>query len=260
MKNILHIAMSIFLLSPIVGLTGSALAQEQGPLVGSPPVMKETLWREGRIELAPTFAATLGDVYEEHFIPGLSISYFPLDWIGVGVDMQYAIGFDTNLQDQINAELRLKRDSVCPAGPLNALGEGKLQQCLDILGVDDTIATRSIETMTTAFLQLVPFRGKAMMFNHVLQYDIHLLAGFGFATLRGEGGLENATSVAPMAGIGTRWFVNDWVTLVFQGRDVLLNYAPATDQDGREMASEFSNHFEVLMGVGFVLPQAPRFR
>ena len=222
--------------------------------------MKETLWREGRLEMAPTLGATLGDLYEEHVIPGINITYFPLDWIGVGLDVQYAFGFDTELQDQINSELRLKRESVCPAEPLNAIGEDKLQQCLDVLGVDDTIATRSIESLTTAFLELVPFKGKAMMFGSVFKYDIHLLAGFGFATLRGEGGLESATSLAPMAGIGTRWFVNDWITLIFQGRDVLLDYAPATDQDGRELPSEFSNHFEVLMGVGFVIPQAPTYR
>jgi len=250
------IGVSLFVFFGMLGAT-HASAQDQGPLVGTPPVLKATLLHEGRIEIAPTFGATLGDTYESHLLPGLNLTYFPLEWVGVGFDFQYGISSNTALHDQINGELRLKREAVCPEEALNALGEGKREECLDELGVDDTIGTRSIEMVTTAYLELVPFRGKAMFFGEVLRYDIHLLAGIGYATLRGEGGLESEGSLAPMAGLGSRWFMNDWITLVFQGRDMLLSYHPATDQNGRELPATYTNHFEILMGVGFVFPQAP---
>ena len=242
----------VALLIPLI-----AHAEEEGPLVGSPPVLRAKLLHAERLEIAPTVGFTIGDTYEEHVIPGLSLSYFPLEWLGVGLDLKYGVGFDSKLKKHINEELSSKRSSVCPPETLNALGEDKLEQCLDELGVDDAIDTRSIESLSVASLQLVPIRGKAKFLDSVLRYDVHILTGIGFATLRGSGGLDGETSFAPVAGIGSRWFVNDWVTLLFQARDVLLKYRPATNQNGSELPAQYFNHFEMVMGVGFVFPQVP---
>jgi hypothetical protein len=254
MKRNSTIAFLVLALSLPVG-AGVAWADSESPLAGTPPVMHQTFWRDGRVEIAPSFSGTLGDTYKSLLMPGLNLTFFPTDWISVGLDFRYGLASDTPLLKQINSELAIKKESVCPA---EVLDEEKLTECLDILGVDGTVGTRSLEVLSLASVGLIPIRGKAMFFGHMLRYDLHLLAGLGFATLRGENGLEPETSIAPMAGIGTRWFVADWITLVFQARDILMAYHPATDQNGRELASEFHNHFEVMMGVGFVFPQVPR--
>ena len=62
----------------------------------------------------------------------------------------------------------------------------KPEQCLDELGVDDSIDTRSIESLSILSLHLVPVRGKAKFLDSVLRYDLHILTGLGFATLRAQ--------------------------------------------------------------------------
>ncbi len=249
-------AIKIGLLACFVFLGGLAHAQETGPLAGAGPLKHQTDWRLDRLEVLPTLSASLGDTYHQHYMAGVSLNYFFLDWVGAGLDLRgTALTVDTWQADAIRNELSSKRAAVCPGEYLSPEAE---KNCLDQLGVTDTLGTRSIQLQAMANMALVPLRGKWMFFGEVLQFDLHVLAGFGIATLAGHDGLDSDLSIAPMAGIGTRWFVNDWITVVIQGRDTVMKYHAATDQDGREIPAEYRNHFDITLGVGFVFPQVPQ--
>jgi outer membrane beta-barrel protein len=214
---------------------------------------------EGRVELMPRFGVTLYDTYERSLLPGLSVNYFFLDWIGVGIDLQYGLSMNTALHNNIDAQLQAKRDAVCPA---NLEPEARTA-CLSALGVAPSIGTSSIEMLALGTLSLLPVSGKFMLYGNLVRYDIHVIAGAGVGLIRSEGGkgrLEDDLSMAAMAGVGVRFFVNDWFGINLEGRDILLQYHEATNQNFDLMSKTFHNHFEFSVGFSFFLPIEPELQ
>src|SRR5206468_3822862 len=86
--------------------TQDAAAQEvqlTGPLKGAPAVRRLRLYREGRIELAPSFTSTILDEYKRTLLVGARINYGITDWLAIGVWGAYgAVGVSTGLTDQID--------------------------------------------------------------------------------------------------------------------------------------------------------------
>ena len=95
----------------------AASAQElqvTGPLKGAPAVRGMRLYREGRLEFAPTFSATLLDQYRHTYLVGARLNYNIKDWIAVGVWGAFgALSITTYLTDQI--------DTVAPRDALTAI-------------------------------------------------------------------------------------------------------------------------------------------
>ena len=218
--------------------------------------MQQRMMADGRVELMPRFGMTLYNTYETHFFPGLSVNYFVLDWLAIGVDLQYGLTADTALQTNINKQLKAKRDTICPA----TLDATSRSSCLSALGIAPSIGTSSIEMLAMANLAMSPVTGKFMLYGNLVRYDVHVVAGAGVALIRSEGGkdvLEDDFSIAAMAGIGSRFFVNDWFALNLEVRDVLVQYHEATNQGGDLMSKTFHNHFEISLGFSFFLPMEP---
>ncbi|NUN16691.1 MAG: outer membrane beta-barrel domain-containing protein [Myxococcales bacterium] len=248
MKNLITIAV-------LVGIStafgGSASAQEKSPLDGAPPVMGHKQWREGRVELVPRVGMTIGDRYEHHLLVGASVNYHFLDWFALGADLEYGVTFNTDLHDQIDRELKGKVDAVCPQ---------RTEGCLSQLGVKEKIGTGSIQFLGTINAQFVPISGKIMLFGSaLLRYDVHFFVGASLGLIREEGSIEIDSTItfAPMAGVGTRLFVNDWVALNLEFRDHILQFPLATDQSGNTLGASYHNNFSFSLGVSFMLPTEP---
>lgn len=75
--------------------------QLTGPLAGAPAVRKLRLHREGRVELAPGVSFSLLDEYQRSIIPGLRVTYHPLDWLGFGVWGGYGLSLQTDLANEV---------------------------------------------------------------------------------------------------------------------------------------------------------------
>ncbi|MBK8251503.1 MAG: hypothetical protein IPK82_02400 [Polyangiaceae bacterium] len=210
-----------------------------GPLAGAPAVRKLRLHREGRIELAPTVSFTLLDEYQRHIIPGLRVTYHPLDWLGFGVWGGYGFGIQTNLADELQkvgiedrrcadnpssigcflTEVNLTRAGNNPPGDPARTGT---------LGGDQLGAmTWFVAPEVTA----VPFRGKIALFASVFaDADIAFFAGPAFVGLRERkacGGtddngaarpacadsfsLTDRVAIAPTFGLRLNFYATDFV-------------------------------------------------
>lgn len=252
-----------------VMLSATAVAKE-GPLADAPPILDQTLWRAGRVELAPTVSLSIPDpftgsvAYEQLTMVGLQANYFILDWLGVGLDLGYGISSNTSLHDQVDREIDAKRNAVCGPDPgPTAEAEAKTAHlsCLGELGLTDNIRTSSIQLLASANVSFVPLHGKFMLFDSILMhYDVHALLGVGFAVMQGEpdekandafGGVKFA---GPVVGLGARTFFNDWIGLNLEFRDTVIKTSLTTNQEGNELPSDFRNFFTFTVGVSFILP------
>jgi outer membrane beta-barrel protein len=266
MKRFATMMLLLALLFPV------AAAAKEGPLDGAPPILRQTLWREGRFEIAPTVGVTMPDpftgsvAYEQLTLVGLQANYFILDWLSVGLDLGYGIATDTDLHEQVDRELSAKQNALCPdPGPTGSEEDKAARQnCLGQLKLTDRIRTASPELLVALNAGFVPVQGKFMVFDGLLlHYDVHMLVGVGMALMRGEpddkaqdifGGLR----FGPVVGIGARTFFNDWFGLNVEFRDTIIDTSLVTDQTGKELGSDFRNYFTFTLGISFVLPPETR--
>lgn len=230
-------------------------AQAEGPLENAPPILNETLWREGRFELVPKFGFTIGDTFEHNLLPGLTFNYYPLDWLAVGVDVSYGLSVDTDLHSRVNDELILKQAFVCQ-GVTGADCDDRLSQTNLAAG---KIGTTSIQALTTLQLSFVPIRGKMMWFDSLLvHYDMAIVLGGVAGFMRGEDGMDDDIAFGPSIGLVTRFLFTDWIGFHIDVRDFLLQYHEATDQSGSKLPSEFHNHVQFSVGLSLNFPTEPR--
>lgn len=189
-----------------------------GPLAGAPAVRKLRLHREGRVELAPGVSFTLLDEYQRAIIPGLRVTYHPLDWLGFGVWGGYGFAVQTNLAGELQqvavddrrcsensaskscrlTEVNLTRPGTNPAG--DPARTGKL--------ADDQFAAMTwfIAPQITA----VPFRGKIALFASVFaDADIAFFAGPAFIGLRERKACGRGDDGAPLPACSTSFSLTD---------------------------------------------------
>ncbi len=187
--------------------------QLTGPLAGAPAVRKLRLHREGRVELAPGVSFSLLDEYQRSIIPGLRVTYHPLDWLGFGVWGGYGLSLQTDLANEVQkvgiddrrcsenaaskacrlTEVNLTRPGSNPAG--DPARTGKLAD--DQLGA----MTWFVAPEVTA----VPFRGKIALFASVFaDADIAFFGGPAFVGVR-----ERKACGTPLPACSTSFSLTD---------------------------------------------------
>jgi outer membrane beta-barrel protein len=201
--------------------TREAAAQEiqlTGPLKGAPAVRRLRLYREGRIEFAPSFTSTILDEYKRTLLVGARINYGITDWLAIGVWGAYgAVGVSTGLTDQIEANT--KRDGLTQMNVGNdKTGNFKSQ-------------VAQIQYIAMPQLTAIPFRGKFALFQSVFaDVDAYLFAGFGvvgtkeradcanFITCAGNHQQDSKNHLAPTWGLGFNFYLNGFMALGFEYR------------------------------------------
>jgi outer membrane beta-barrel protein len=203
----------------IVASSGRAGAQEiqlTGPLKGAPAVRHLRLYREGRLELAPSVSFTLLDEYRRTVLIGGQLNYNLLDWLSVGVwGAAGAISTTTDLADRI--------DALSPRDPLTA---DNINHSQSPYGGQASFndQTAKISYVVAPQLTFTPFRGKLAIFNKIfVDTDFYVAGGVGFVGLQeredcGGGGaqlacnnpksfdLTSTTKIAPTFGVGLKFY------------------------------------------------------
>jgi outer membrane beta-barrel protein len=203
----------------IVASSGRAGAQEiqlTGPLKGAPAVRHLRLYREGRLELAPSVSFTLLDEYRRTILIGGQLNYNLLDWLSVGVwGAAGAISTTTDLADRI--------DALSPRDPLTA---DNINHSQSPYGGNASFndQTAKISYVVAPQLTFTPFRGKLAIFNKIfVDTDFYVAGGVGFVGLQeredcgGGGGqlacnnpksfdLASTTKIAPTFGVGLKFY------------------------------------------------------
>jgi hypothetical protein len=219
-----------------------------GPLAGAPAVRKLRLHREGRIEISPGVTFTLLDEYQRFIIPGLRVTYHPLDWLGFGVWGGYGFGIETHLGSELQrvavderrcaensaskqcrlTEVNITRPGANPGGDPARTGK---------LGGDQFGAmTWFLAPQVTA----VPFRGKIALFASLfVDADIAFFAGPAFVGLRERKACGRADDGSPLPACGTSFSLTDRVA-VAPTFGLQLNFY------GRELPVGFGAEFRAL--------------
>ncbi len=230
MKRSLLLALASMTL--ILCMAEAAMAQRRASLDEGPIVRRKLLFRSSRFEVSPRVAFTLGDSYKRNILVGADLNYYLTNEFGIGATGFFgATQLDTDLLEQINTTV----DS----------------------GATQDLSYASTQLLFDVHLSYVPIYGKFALFSSIINYDIHLLGGFGGAIIQAEGGaptdLLGGFKPAPMFGGGVRAFVTDGIAVVFDIRDYL--YSTADLQDGaQEPQTELRNNFALSLGVSFFLP------
>ena len=242
MKRIWVTVLALALLLPSVVLAA-------GVDLGDAPVIRKPLeWRKGRFGLSPVVGMTVNDPYWTSLLVGASADYHILDWLAVGVDFRYAVGFTSGLLDEIEADLASARGVPDESGSV------------------DLVTTSRVEYLATANVQFIPLYGKFVVFDaYEMAYDLHILLGVGYAgtiTFPEDGNVRQTSdqrdgSVAPMAGIGLRFFINRWFGINFEFRDYMVNMLRAVPEyplSKEAPGKSFEHNFSLSLGFTFLLP------
>jgi len=238
MKRFLVLTLATLVLSSlaVVALPGQSHAQRRASLEEGSIVRRQLLYRSKRFELQPRIGGTLNDSFKRNMLVGLDLNYYLTNKFGLGLGGAFgAVSLDTDLLTQIGQTV----DDGQPSG----------------------LALTVTTALFDAHLSYVPIFGKFALFKSmILDYDLHLLAGFGGALLGAEGNTEgeelSGFKPGPMVGVGFRLFFADNMAITFDLRDYIFSSADvqeAPNQDGRRASPVTELRNNIAIGFGFSL-------
>jgi outer membrane beta-barrel protein len=203
-------------------------------------VPRKAFIKSGRLEVAPLAGVTVNDNLIRHYMFGADLNYFLTDALWVGVQGQYFV-------KQLSAQA-------------------------DLVGLQfNRISTMNRYIWGASFnMGYVPVYGKFALFNRsILHWEIWASAGVGptfTETItrnpadQDSKGFKN-TALTPNFGIGSRFFMTDWLTVNFALRDYFIidkyePLAPCNDSADCKAHADTAtvNNFIAYVGVGMYLP------
>jgi outer membrane beta-barrel protein len=209
-------------------------------------VPRKSFLKGGRFELQPFTGITVNDNLIRHFVFGVDLNFFLTDVFWIGLEGQYYL-------HQLTTTEELLGSAYNRAPTLNQyLYGGALN------------------------FGYVPVYGKFALFNRsIISWEIWASAGIGvtFTKVIPRDPANDAfafqnTDLTPNIGIGSRFFLLDWLTVNFALRDYFLpdKFEPlpdgslhnpaitSADQAKANAQSELVNNVIFSVGVGFYLP------
>lgn len=212
------------------------------PIESSQVVRRKLLFRSTRVEIAPLVGFTLADPFNRNILAGANLGFHLTNEFGIGATFGYGVASpDTSLGEALKDP-----SSGVPADQLNDL------------------ATTRINWLASVEGSYVPLFGKLSIMNGlILNYDFHLLFGVGFVNLAGVTATEvenaasaniSAATVAPVVGIGTRFYINDFVSFNTELRDYI--YSSPAISNGTNSDSDLQNRLMLSMGISIFLPSS----
>jgi hypothetical protein len=254
-------------LSALVLCLGVALVPERasaqeilltGPLKGAGAVHRLRLYRNSRVEIAPTVTFTLLDEYVRQIFVGARLNYNITDFLALGVWGGFspdALQIPAGLVDKIQTQNEARR---ALNGQLNAMGsQSTLNSRLTALNVGNQFEDQlgRVDWIVAPQVTFVPFRGKIALFQSIyVDSDLYFFAGPAIASVTERadcegtgpvtaGGCSSATTVgttadgdpivlpnsanfptesritiAPTFGLGFTFYVNRWNAFGFEWR------------------------------------------
>jgi outer membrane beta-barrel protein len=267
----------------------TAHAQElelTGPLKGAPPARHLRLYREGRVELAPTASFTLLDEYRRTILFGARLNYNFTDWLAVGLWGAFgAISSNTSLASEI--------DDPVTGAPRDDLTANNVNHGYDANG--NYVArpfvnqTAKLDYVVAAQVTFIPFRGKLAIFNKIfVDADFYIAAGPALVGIEeredcGGGGsqricsdprsfaLQSTKKYTGTGAIGFTFFPGDWFSIGLEYRALPFAWNRAgfdsrgagtnnNFPDGQVNSQDDTFRFNqmVTVSIGFSLPAKPK--
>ncbi len=211
-------------------------------------VPRKSFLKDGRVELAPFSGISINDVLVRHYSFGADFRYFITDVLSVGLEGQYFI------------KQRTQRESVTG------------------LQYNRIAALNKFNFAAGLNFDYVPGYGKFSLFNrYIMHWEILASLGAGWIQTEilprtpGDAAFKNDNITANF-GIGTRFFLGNWLTVNFALKDAVFNdkFEPADRKKGEkldvvkqragEKNAQFVHNVMVYAGVGFFLPSSFQYK
>ena len=243
MKRWISLLALIILFAVSLPQTSFAADDDEGisSLEKGDPIRHIILLRSGRFELQPMAQFGINETFSQTIGFGLNLSYYFTNYLGLGVSFLY--------------------------NPLHIDGD-ELDAVTDKDYSDDVRSSLAVSQATMNFdvgLYYAPLYGKFNLFNWIMNYDVHIFAGFGaliMDSVCGAGGSQcndaknsnlEGPKFAGVIGVGVRFFFNNFVALNLEVKDYMTKYAdfsrgPADDRE------RFKNFVTGTIGVSIFLP------
>lgn len=243
MKRWISLLALIILFAVSLPQTSFAADDDEGisSLEKGDPIRHIILLRSGRFELQPMAQFGINETFSQTIGFGLNLSYYFTNYLGLGVSFFY--------------------------NPLHIDGD-ELDAVANEDYSSDVRNSLAIAQSTMNFdvgLYYAPLYGKFNLFNWIMNYDVHIFAGFGgliMDSVCGAGGSQcndaknsnlEGPKFAGVIGVGVRFFFNNFVALNLEVKDYMTKYAdfsrgPADDRE------RFKNFVTGTIGVSIFLP------
>ena len=227
----------------LLGHAGPAAAEDVGGLEAAPLIRQALLLRGGRHEVTASLGVSLGDAFVRGWAPPFGYTYYLFNWFGVGADFNYNVcsflggACKTDLAEQVEAK--------------NPELDGADLSDLSLLTF-----------MVTPYATLVPVTGKiGVLGSMVVNWDMHLLLGgalIGTDNFGSGNAIESGTAIAPVFGLGQRFYLGRSLAVTVSLRDYIVNRslnAPTTgDESDNDPEKEVENIFMLTVGASFYFP------
>ncbi len=207
-------------------------------------VPRKRFIKSGRLEIAPIAGITVNDNLIRHYMFAADLNYFLTDALWVGLQGQYFV-------KQLSSQAELVGLQFNRISTLNRyLYGGQFN------------------------MGYVPVYGKFALFNRsIIHWEIWALGGIGVTMTENisrdpadqDSKAFKNTALTPSFGIGSRFFLTDWLTVNFALRDYLIidKYEPLPEggvacSDSVDCKNKAPgvvvNNFVAYLGVGMYLP------
>jgi outer membrane beta-barrel protein len=205
-----------------------------------PPVSGHSFLKKGRFELSPSASLSVKDSFFTKYMFGGSLTYHPLETLGVGLRFAYSIPVVSGSAQICQTDASGNR--TCRSPQLSEIS-GRAPGQIKLLGGLD--------------LQWAPIYGKMSLFaEHFLRFDLYGIGGVAAIQYVGPGDSGSGTSekwtIGGNGGLGMRFFFNRWITLRTELRDLI--YVETTSVSPSKSSVRQQIVFE--LGLSFFFPTA----
>ena len=226
----------------VEGVEDEAEYSRPSLIESSQVVRRKLLFRSTRFEITPMASFTLADTFNRNILAGANLAFHLTNQFGLGATFNYGV-----------------------LSPQTSLGEALVDP---VSGIPDDnlaeLATTRVNWLASVEGSYVPLFGKLSIMNGaIVNYDFHLLFGMGFVNLAAVTPLEReniasanipGSTIAPVVGIGTRFYLNDFIAFNAQLRDFIYS-SPAISNTTNSDA-DLQNRLALSVGFSFFLPTA----
>jgi outer membrane beta-barrel protein len=194
------------------------------------PVSGHLFLKEGRFEFSPSATFSVKDAFFTKYILGGTLTYHATETLGVSLRAGYAIPTVAGAAQICN----FSDGSGCHRPTYDELN-GKAPGQLTLMGGVD--------------LQWAPIYGKvSLLAENFLHFDLYGIGGATAVQYRGPGATE--LTVGGNVGVGMRFFVNRWVTVRSEFRDLIYV------EKAINPSTTLRNQLLFELGVSFFFPTA----
>jgi len=210
----------------------------QGPLRERiRPVSGQVFLRKGRFEISPSASVSLRDAFYTKYIFGGTVTYHPSESLGLGLRVGYSVPTVSGTAQICTFD---QGERGCRKPTQEELDQGGLGNLRLVAGLDAKWA---------------PIYGKlSLLSSYFAHFDMYGIAGASLVQYRGPdlaaaGTTKDYMTVGGNVGVGFHFFLNRWVTLRSELRDLI--YVEKTRFAGD---SSLRNQLLFELGVSFFFP------